>query len=176
MSEWSRQNQVPDVLRPGHELLDRLIAGKSALQVPLQLTFLFVAATAGAQEIQRINPEGMTQPTTYSHVVRHDNVLFLAGQVSTDPDGNVIGKGDMNAQVRQVLENMQTVLKSQGADFANVVKITIYTTDIDAYRQSGDIRAEYWKGMAPASTLVQIDRLARPDFLVEIEATAILPE
>ena len=141
----------------------------------LCFVFLFAGAV-GAQEIQRINPEGMTQPTSYSHVVRHGNLLFLAGQVSTDTEGNVIGEGDMASQVRQVLENMQRVLKSQGADFANVVKITIYTTDIDAYIQTGDIRREYWKGIAPASTLVQIDRLARPVFLVEIEATAIISE
>ena len=61
------------------------------------------------------------------------------------------------------------------ADFDDVTKITIYTTDIDAYRETGDVRAEYWTS-APASTLVQIDRLARPVFLVEIEATAIAPE
>jgi len=135
-----------------------------------------LAAAANSQEIQRINPDGMTQPTAYSHVVRYDNLLFLAGQVATDTDGNVIGEGDMKAQVRQVLENMKTVLASQGADFSNIVKITIYTTDIDAYRETGDIRQEYWNGIAPASTLVQIDRLARPVFLVEIEATAIVPE
>lgn len=134
------------------------------------------ALAANAQEIQRINPEGMTQPTAYSHVVRHDNLLFLAGQVATDGDGNVIGEGDMKAQVRQVLENMKTVLASQGADFSNIVKITIYTTDIDAYRETGDIRQAFWNGIAPASTLVQIDRLARPVFLVEIEATAIVSE
>lgn len=134
------------------------------------------AVAANGQEIQRINPQGMTQPTAYSHVVRHDNHLFMAGQVSTDADGNVVGEGDMQAQVRQVLENMQTVLASQGADFSNIVKITIYTTDIDAYRQTGDIREEYWQGIAPASTLVQIERLARPVFLVEIEATAIVSE
>ena len=131
---------------------------------------------AHAQVIERINPEGMTQPTAYTHVVRYGELLFLAGQVSTDGDGNVIGEGDMRAQVRQVLENMKTVLASQGAGFEDVVKITIYTTDIDAYRTTGDIRSEYWTGGAPASTLVQIDRLARPVFLVEIEATAIAPD
>lgn len=128
-----------------------------------------------AQEIERINPEGMTQPTAYTHVVRYGDILFLAGQVSTDGEGNVIGEGDMRAQVRQVLENMKMVLASQGADFGDVVKISIYTTDIDAYRTTSDIRSEYWTGGAPASTLVQIDQLARPVFLVEIEATAIAP-
>lgn len=137
---------------------------------------LLLTASAGAQDIQRINPKGMTQPTAYTHVVRHDDLLFLSGQVSTDAKGNVIGQGDMGTQVRQVLENMKTVLASQGADFGNVVKITIYTTDIDAYLKTGDIRREYWTSGAPASTLVQVERLARPSFLVEIEATAVAPD
>ena len=141
----------------------------------VSLAFFF-AVTAGAQEIQRINPEGMSQPTAYTHVVRHDNLLFLSGQVSADAEGNVIGEGDMSAQVRQVLENMKKVLASQGADFTDVVKVTIYTTDIDAYLKTGDVSAEYWTGGAPANTLVQIERLARPAFLVEIEATAIAPD
>jgi len=141
----------------------------------LCFVLLFTLAVA-AQDIQRINPEGMTQPTAYSHVVRFGDFLFLAGQVSTDAEGNVIGEGDMASQVRQVLENMKKVLNSQGAGFSDVVKITIYTTDIDAYLQTGDIRREFWGEIAPASTLVQIERLARPVFLVEIEATAIVSE
>jgi len=143
--------------------------------IVVSFIFLF-AVNASAQEIKRINPEGMTQPTAYTHVVRHGNLLFLAGQVSADSDGNVVGEGDMGAQVRQVLENMKTVLASQGADFSDVVKVTIYTTDIDAYLETGDVRREYWTGGAPASTLVQIERLARPAFLVEIESTAIAPD
>ena len=135
-----------------------------------------LASVASAQEIERINPEGMTQPAAYTHVVRFDRLLFIAGQISTDSNGNVIGEGDMRAQVRQVHENLKAVLASQGADFGDVTKITIYTTDIDAFRESADIRAGYWTQGAPASTLVQIDRLARPAFLVEIEATAIAPE
>lgn len=136
---------------------------------------LMLATSAAAQEIQRINPAGMTQPTGYSHVVRHDNTLYLAGQVAADGDGNIIGENDMRAQVRQVMENLKTVLASQGAGFEHVVKITIYTTDVAAYLETGDIRREYWTGGAPASTLVQISQLARPLFLVEIEATAIAP-
>ena len=137
---------------------------------------LVLSLVAVAQDIERLNPAGMTQPTAYTHVVRHENLLFIAGQVSTDGDGNVIGEGDMRAQVRQVHENLKAVLASQGADFGNVTKITIYTTDIDAYIETGDVRREYWTEGAPASTLVQIERLARPVFLVEIEATAIAPD
>ena len=134
------------------------------------------AASAGAQQIERKNPEGMTQPTSYHHLVKAGNLMFIAGQVALDGEGNVVGEGDMVAQVRQVLENLKAVLASDGADFSNVVKINIFTTDIDRFRNAADVRREYFAGHPPASTLVQIERLARPVFLVEIEAIAIAPE
>ena len=137
---------------------------------------IFIAISAGAQDIERINPAGMTQPTAYSHLVKSNNLMFIAGQVALDGDGQVVGEGDMAAQVRQVLENLTTVLASEGADFSNVVKINIFTTDIEGFFETSAIRSEYFGGHAPASTLVQIERLARTIFLVEIEAIAILPD
>ena len=137
---------------------------------------LLMSCCALAQEIERINPDGMTQPTSYSHLVKFDRLLFIAGQVALDAEGNVVGEGDMSAQVRQVLKNLQSVLASEGADFSDVVKINIFTTDIDEFRRSGEVRREYFGEHAPTSTLVQIVRLARPVFLVEIEAIAIKPQ
>ena len=134
------------------------------------------ATSVSARQIERKNPEGMTQPTGYHHLVKAGNLMFIAGQVALDGDGNVVGERDMVAQVRQVLENMKTVLASEGADFSNVVKINIFTTDIDRFRAASDVRREYFREHPPASTLVQIERLARPVFLVEIEAIAIAPE
>jgi reactive intermediate/imine deaminase len=142
------------------------------------IVFLSVclAAAAQGQMIERSNPDGMTQPTGYNHLVKAGNLMFLAGQVALDAEGNVVGEGNMVAQVRQVLENMKTVLGSEGADFSNIVKINIFTTDIEGFREAADVRREYFGGHPPASTLVQIERLARPVFLVEIEAIAIAPE
>lgn len=137
---------------------------------------LFVSALSNsvvADEIERINPAGMTQPTAYSHLVKHGDLMFIAGQVAVDGEGKVVGAGDMAAQFRQVLENLKSVLESEGADFSNIVKINIFTTDIEAFREAGDVRSEYFGEHAPASTLVQIERLARPVFLLEIEAIAI---
>lgn len=141
----------------------------------LGLTFVF-AASAGAQQIERNNPEGMTQPTAYTHLVKAGNLMFIAGQVALDGEGNVVGEGDMVAQVRQVLENLKRILASEGADFSNVVKTNIFTTDIERFRNASAVRQEYFGENPPASTLVQIERLARPVFLVEIEAIAIAPE
>lgn len=142
------------------------------------LVSLLLASTTvvTAQQIERTNPEGMTQPTAYSHLVKVGHLMFIAGQVALDGDGNVVGEGDMRAQLRQVLENMKSVLASEGADFSNVVKTNIFTTDIEAFRGAADVRREYFGGHPPASTLVQIERLARPVFLVEIEAIAVAPE
>ncbi len=140
------------------------------------LVSLLMTSTATAQQIERTNPEGMTQPTAYSHLVKVGNLMFLAGQVALDGEGNVVGAGDMKAQLRQVLENMKSVLASEGADFSNVVKINIFTTDIEAFRGAASVRREYFGDHPPASTLVQIERLARPVFLVEIEAIAVAPE
>jgi reactive intermediate/imine deaminase len=136
---------------------------------------VFLAASAGAQDIERINPAGMTQPTAYSHLVKGNNMMFIAGQVALNAEGQVIGEGDMAAQVRQVLENLTTVLASEGADFSNIVKINIFTTDIEEFFKTSAVRSEFFGSNAPASTLVQIERLARPVFQVEIEAIAILP-
>lgn len=142
------------------------------------VTLTWVTATwvtaAAADEIERINPDGMTQPTAYTHLVKHNDLLFIAGQVALDSDGNVVGTGDMSAQFRQALENLKTILASEGADFSNVVKTTIFTTSIDEFRRTSEIRSEYFGEHASASTLVQIERLARPVFLVEIEAIAVL--
>ncbi len=137
---------------------------------------LLIATSATAQEIKRVNPEGMTQPTAYSHLVKFDKLMFIAGQVALDGDGNLVGEGDMPVQIRQVLENLKSVLASEGADFSNVVKVNIFTTDIEAFFQTSDIRREYMGENPPASTLVQIERLARPVFLIEIEAIAIAPD
>lgn len=140
------------------------------------LLAMLAAGNAHAQDIVRSNPPGMTQPSSYSHLVSFDRIMFIAGQIAVDGAGNVVGEGDMAAQMRQVLENLKTVLASRGADFSDIVKINIFTTDIDAFRQSANIRAEYFDGHAPASTLVQIEQLARPVFLLEIEAIAIAPD
>jgi len=132
-------------------------------------------AALAAPQLRRSNPEGMTKPSAYSHVVRAGNILFIAGQVSSDASGQVVGAGDMKAQVKQVLENLKRVLASEGADFGHVAKINIFTTDIAAFQEAREIREPYFAGKAPASTLVEVKRLARLEFLVEIEAIAVVP-
>jgi reactive intermediate/imine deaminase len=139
------------------------------------LAVAFAPSLAGAQSIERINPDGLSKPATYSHVVKVGKMLFISGQVAFDSQGKLVGENDMKAQLRQVLENLKTALASQKADFSNVVKINTFTTNIEAYLAAAEIRAEYFKDNRPASTLVEISKLARPGLMVEIEAIAALP-
>jgi 2-iminobutanoate/2-iminopropanoate deaminase len=134
------------------------------------------ATLAGAQALQRINPPGVSAPTTYSHVVRAGKTVYVAGQVGSDAQGKVIGPG-MKEQVEQVLTNLRTVLKSQGLDASHVAKINIYVTSIDEFRAPdvAAIRSKFFGDNRPASTLVQVVRLADPAYKVEIEAIAVAP-
>ena len=131
---------------------------------------------AAAQALQRINPPGVSAPTTYSHIVRAGKTVYLAGQVGSDAQGKVAGPG-MKEQVEQVMANLRTVLKSQGLDASHVAKINIYTTSIDEYRAPdiAAIRAAFFGDNRPASTLVQVVRLADPAYKIEIEAIAVAP-
>ena len=110
----------------------------------------------------------------YSHVVvvAGRRTIFIAGQLARDRDGNVVGKGDMRAQIRQVGENLKAALAAAGATLNDLVKTTTYVTDIDEFFKHVDVRMEYF-GALPTSTTVEVRRLAHPDFMVEIEAIAV---
>src|SRR5262245_47905030 len=85
------------------------------------------------------------------------NLLFLSGQVAVDSDGTIVGRGDLKAQTRQVFENIKTILEAAGASFDNVVKMTTYfATDIHNYEDYFSVRREYFTGVNPASTGVQV--------------------
>jgi enamine deaminase RidA (YjgF/YER057c/UK114 family) len=107
-------------------------------------------------------------------VVASGRLLYTAGITARDADGALAGKGDMRAQVAQCFANLGDVLNKAGADWGDVVKYTIYTTDIDSFdRNTRDIRTPYFVNR-PASTLVEVRRLVSPDMLVEIEAVVSL--
>lgn len=134
------------------------------------------AAVVAGQQLQRINPQGLSTPQTYSHIVRAGKLVFIAGQVGAKADGTVIGPG-MKEQAEQVLANLEAALKSQGLDVSHVAKITIYTTSISEFRAQdvADVRAKFFGASRPASTLVQIQQLASSDYKIEIEAIAVAP-
>jgi 2-iminobutanoate/2-iminopropanoate deaminase len=129
---------------------------------------------------QNIQPEALAKRVVdghvlYSHVVIAEGrrMIFISGQLARDRQGNVVGSGDMRAQIRQVGENIKAALEAAGASLSDVVKTTTYVTDIEEFFKHVDVRMEYFGAALPTSTTVEVRRLAQPDFLVEIEAVAI---
>ena len=108
-----------------------------------------------------------------SQAIQVGDTIYAAGQVALDPEGNVVGKGDMKAQTRQCMENLKTVLQAAGASIGDVVKVTIYLTDMSRITEHREIRDQYFSDPPPAATGVEVKALASPDLLVEIDAVAV---
>jgi 2-iminobutanoate/2-iminopropanoate deaminase len=145
---------------------------------------LFVAAPVlatwqgGAHQVKRTNPPTLSKPTGYTHVVEVTGpvrMIYIAGQIALDKDGNLVGAGDMKAQAEQVFRNLDAALAAAGARFADVVKMNTYVTDMDKAPAVREVRAKYFGETTPASTLVQVPRLARPELMLEIEVIAAVP-
>jgi len=112
---------------------------------------------------QNIQPEALATPsrsghTLYSHVVSVEGrrLIFVAGQLARDRAGNVVGKGDMRAQIRQVGENIKAALAAAGATLADIVKTNTFVTDMDEYFRHVDVRMEYFGPALPTSTTVEV--------------------
>jgi 2-iminobutanoate/2-iminopropanoate deaminase len=120
---------------------------------------------------------GMSEPVShFTHVVRAGRIVFVSGCVATDAQGRVVGGTDVVAQARQVHENIKRCLSAAGATFADICKVTVFLRNINDREKVNTVRKEYFGAHRPASTLVEISRLVRDDYLIEIEATAVLPE
>ena len=125
-----------------------------------------------------INPATVAAPlkTYYSNCVRADAgpLLFVSGQVALNADGKLVGEGDLRAQAVQVLENIRLILESEGAAMDDIVKVTVYVTDIRAFNDITDIREKYFPADGPASVICEVSALAWPEFMIEIEAVAVV--
>jgi enamine deaminase RidA (YjgF/YER057c/UK114 family) len=128
--------------------------------------------------LQRSNPDGLSQPQAYSQVVvaAGSRLVFVAGQVAADAAGNAVSEGDFAGQARQAFLNLVTALTSVGASPADVTKITIFVVHYSPAHLPaiGEARRAVFGDTLPASTLVGVEALARPEFLIEVEATAVL--
>ena len=109
----------------------------------------------------------------FSHGTRAGNMVFVSGQVAFDAQQQIVGLGDIKAQTRQVLENIKAVLEEAGATMDDVVKVTVFITDMGHFPQIHEVRAQYFKDDYPASTMVEVKALAHPDLLIEMEAVAV---
>jgi enamine deaminase RidA (YjgF/YER057c/UK114 family) len=130
-------------------------------------------------EKQFLNPNDLHPTAGYTHVVtaNQGKMIFVAGQVALNKQGDLVGKGDLRAQTTQVFENLKVALVAAGATFADVVKLNIYVpnykpTDVPVIRE---VRSKYVsKEKPPAATLVGVQSLVREDFLIEIEVIAMI--
>jgi enamine deaminase RidA (YjgF/YER057c/UK114 family) len=116
-------------------------------------------------------------PLGYSHVVevRGGRTLYIAGQIALDPDGSLVGRNDFRAQVAQVFENLKARLAECGATFDNVIKLNYYLTDASDLLALRDVRNSHInQEQPPASTLVVVKQLVREEYLVEVEAIAVV--
>ena len=103
-------------------------------------------------------------------------MVFASGQVARGVDGELVGRGDIRAQTRKTLENLQAVLAEGGATMDDVVKVTVFLTNLDEHFAAvHEVRAEFFSAGYPASTLVEVSRLVDPEMLIEIEAIAVAP-
>ncbi len=128
--------------------------------------------------IDAVNPAGVWPPfgAFSMAVIQGDGqIVHLKGQVALDQHGQVVGAGDMRAQVRKVLENIQSVLASMGGGMSDVVSLVHFATDIERFMGTGDIRKEFFGGPFPVTTTVQVGRLYHPDLLIEVTALAEIP-
>ena len=102
-------------------------------------------------------------------------MVFASGQVARGVDGQLVGRGDIRAQTRKTLENLQAVLAEGGATMDDVVKVTVFVTNLgEHFSAIHEVRSEFFRSDYPASTLVEVSRLVDPDMLIEIEAIAVV--
>lgn len=123
-----------------------------------------------------LNPSTMPAAAGYSHVVTvpGGTLVFLSGQVPLDASGTLVGPGDLAAQTRQVFSNLKAGLEAAGTDFARVVKLSFFLTDISRIAVVRGVRDEFVNTEhPPASTAVEVKRLVREEFLIEVDAVAV---
>jgi reactive intermediate/imine deaminase len=125
---------------------------------------------------ERIVPQNVAAPTgPWSPAVKAapGEMLFVAGCVAVDADGNVVGHGDIRAQTHQVMRNFQAVVEAAGMTMGDVVKITNFLIDVRDYPAMAEVRQQYLQEPYPASTMVQVSNFLYPGLLVEIEGIAV---
>ena len=127
-------------------------------------------------EIQRVNPEGLATPlAAYSQVVRAGSMVTTAGLIALDAEGKVVGEGDVEAQVRKTLDNLVIALEAVGASLNDVIKTTLYVSDMADYKAVNDIYNQYFADIRPARATVEAP-LVMPSLLFEMDAIAVVSD
>ena len=132
---------------------------------------------SGQKNFELLIPNTMPKSVGYSQVatVTGGTIVFISGQVALDKSGNVVGKDDFKAQLEQVFENLKAAVEAAGGTFDDIIKLNSYVVDMSHLADFREVRDKYVNVKnPPASTAVQVPRLFRPEFLVEVEAVAVV--
>jgi 2-iminobutanoate/2-iminopropanoate deaminase len=100
--------------------------------------------------------------------------VFISGMTARRADGSIAGIGDIEAQTRQVCENLKAAVTAAGGTMDDICRVDVYVRNIEQFEQLHKIRREYFNAPAPASTLIEVSKLASPDYLIEISAIAVI--
>jgi reactive intermediate/imine deaminase len=134
--------------------------------------------TSSDQPLRFINPPALYKPIGYSHVAESSGgkTIYISGQVALDKDRNLIGKDDLRLQTLQVFNNLKAALEAAGTDFNHVVKMTYFIIDISQMQVVREVRDQFLNTQSPpASSAVEVRRLVMEDWLIEVEAIAVIP-
>ncbi len=110
----------------------------------------------------------------YSRAVKVGNVVEVTGTVASDEDGNVVGEGNAYLQTKYIYQKIEAVLLRAGAEMKDVVRVRMFVTDISRWQEYGTAHSEFFKEIKPCNTMVEVSALIEPQYLIEIEATAII--
>ena len=120
------------------------------------------------------SPETLPPTRGYSQIVKVDRTVYIAGQVGISIDGSVVSKVDASAQARQIWHNLEAAVKAAGGVLENIVKTTTYVTNTEHAAAARQVRGELFPTNPPTSTMIVVSQLASPDYLMEIEAIAVV--
>ncbi|MBL7833448.1 MAG: RidA family protein [Cyclobacteriaceae bacterium] len=151
------------------------------MKLLLSVILLLLCLSGFSQNVTLKNPEGVAKPKGYSHAAEIDlgksKMLIISGQVAMDAEGRVVGMNNFEQQADQVFKNIKTIVESSGGTMNDVVKFTFYLRDVSNIVKVREVRDRYVNtATPPASTLVEVSDLFRDEFLLEIEATAVIPK
>jgi reactive intermediate/imine deaminase len=129
---------------------------------------------------QQITSDKIRQPTGHfsqaTVIEARGKLVFISGMTSRRADGSIAGIGDIEAQTKQVCENLKAAVEAAGGDMDDIVRVDVYVRNMEHFDKIHKVRREYFKAPAPASTMVEICKMTSPEYLIEINAIAVLPD
>jgi 2-iminobutanoate/2-iminopropanoate deaminase len=128
---------------------------------------------------QQVTSDKIRQPSGHfsqaTVIEARGKLVFISGMTSRRADGTIAGIGDIEVQTRQVCENLKAAVEAAGGTMDDIVRVDVYVRNMEHFDQIHKVRREYFKAPAPASTMVEICKMTSPDYLIEINAIAVLP-